>query len=202
MREKRVPCRNARPVLRTLTVRRAARLPGESGSRGLVKAGTLTLACAMGRTGLTRRKREGDGATPAGRLRVLHGYYRPDRIGRPFCRVPLRPLRRDDGWCDDPASPAYNRPARLPMAATHEVMWRDDGLYDVVFVLGHNVAPRRAGRGSAIFLHCAKWSGMTSGPVGGRSMGLKPTLGCVALRPGDMRRLLGRLAAHPELVIM
>lgn len=194
MRDKRVPSRKAPPTLRTLTVRRAARLPGESGPRGLVKVGTLTLACALGRAGIARAKREGDKATPAGTMRVLHGYYRPDRIGRPFCRVPLRPLKRDDGWCDDQASPAYNRPARLPLRAAHEVMWRDDGLYDVVFVLGYNIAPRRSGRGSAIFLHCAK------SPEAGR--GLKPTLGCVALRPVDMRRLLPRLGRAARLVVL
>jgi L,D-peptidoglycan transpeptidase YkuD (ErfK/YbiS/YcfS/YnhG family) len=67
-------------------------------------------------------------------------------------------------------------------------MWRGDGLYDVVFVLDHNIHPRRAGRGSAIFLHCARPN-------------LAPTLGCVALRPADMRRLLPRLARGVTLVI-
>ena len=177
-----------RTGLRTLVVRRAARLPGEGGPRGHVKAGALTLACALGRTGTTHAKREGDGATPHGAMALLAGYYRPDRMSRPFCRVPLRPLTRDLGWCDAPASPLYNRPGPLPMAPAHETMWRGDGLYDVVFVLDWNMAPRRAGRGSAIFLHCAK-------------PGLPPTLGCVALRPADMRRLLPRLAKGTRVVV-
>ena len=169
----------------TLVVRPAARLPGESGPRGHVKAGPVTLACALGRAGVTHAKREGDKATPAGAMRVLHGYFRPDRMRRPFCLVPLRAMTRDLGWCDAPASPLYNRPAPLPLAEAHEVMWRRDELYDVVFVLDYNVRPRRAGRGSAIFLHCAK-------------PGLPPTLGCVALRPADMRRLLPMLARGGE----
>ena len=174
--------------LRTLTVRRAARLPGEEGPRGHVKAGALTLACALGRAGATHAKREGDKATPYAAMAVLGGYFRPDRLSRPFCRVPLRPLPRDLGWCDAPDAPLYNRPAPLPMSAAHETLWRRDGLYDVVLVLDWNLAPRRAGRGSAIFLHCAK-------------PGLPPTLGCVALRPQDMRRLLPRLAKAVRLVV-
>ena len=199
-------------TIRRLVVRRAARLPDEVGPRGLVKAGALTLPCSLGKAGILRDKREGDRGTPAGRMRLVAGSYRPDRLPRPFCRVPLRPLRRNDGWCDDAASPAYNRACRLPMRAGHEAMWRDDGLYDVVFTLGHNLVPRRAGRGSAIFMHCAKWDGCRA-PRGdacakrgdgetGWAMRLRPTLGCVALRPGDMRRLLPRLAARSELVVV
>jgi L,D-peptidoglycan transpeptidase YkuD (ErfK/YbiS/YcfS/YnhG family) len=150
---------------------------------------TINLPCVLGASGISRLKREGDKATPAGAMRVIRGYYRPDRMPRPACRVPLQPLHRALGWCDDPGSPLYNRAAPLPMGAGHETMWRKDGLYDVVFVLDYNIAPRRKGAGSAIFLHCAK-------PT------LTPTLGCVALRPADMRRLLPRLARAVKVVVL
>lgn len=170
-------------------VRPAARLPGEKGPRGHFKAGALTLVCALGGSGITRSKREGDKATPAGRMRLLHGYFRSDRMGRPHCTVIMRPLPSNLGWCDDPSSATYNRPRKLPMSAAHETMWRQDHLYDVVFVLDYNIAPRRSGRGSAIFLHCAKH-------------GLSPTLGCVALEPADLRRLLSRLAQSVVLHVL
>jgi L,D-peptidoglycan transpeptidase YkuD (ErfK/YbiS/YcfS/YnhG family) len=177
-----------RTGLRTLVVRRAVRLPGESGPRGHVKLGTLTLACALGRTGITYRKREGDKATPAGTMRLRDGYYRSDKMPRPVCQVPLRPSTRHLGWCDDTASSLYNRPAPLPLTVGHEAMWRQDVLYDVVVVLDWNITPRRVGRGSAIFLHCAK-------------PGFTPTLGCVAIAPGDMRRLLPRLARDARMIV-
>ncbi len=183
----------SRETVQKLVVRRAARLPGESGPRGHVKAGTVTLACALGHIGIVQAKREGDKGTPAGTMRLVFGYYRPDRLCRPFSRLPLSPLPPHLGWCDEPTSPAYNRPGPLPMRDAHEVMWREDGLYDVVVVLDYNLAPRRAGRGSAIFLHCAKRSD---------GSGLRPTLGCVALRADDMRRLLPRLGRSTCLTVL
>ena len=92
-----------------------------------------------------RDKREGDGATPAGRFRLLWGYYRPDRRRPPAGGVPLQPMRRDQGWCEDPASGRYNRPVRLPAADCTDRMRRDDDLYDLVFVLDHNFTRRSQG---------------------------------------------------------
>lgn len=155
----------------------------------LAAAGLPPLACALGRSGVAAGKREGDGATPRGVHRLLAGFYRPDRVKvRPRSPLPLAPLRRDLGWCDDPRHPAYNRPVRLPFRASHEAMWRDDGLYDLVLVVDWNLSPRARGRGSAIFVHVAR-------------PGLAPTEGCVALAPADLGRLLPRLAKRTCLVV-
>lgn len=97
--------------------------------------------CRLGRSGLMLDKREGDGATPIGVWPVRAVLYRPDRVARPETALPVRPIDADDGWCDDPAHGDYNRPVRLPHPASCEKMWRDDHLYDVVVVLGHNDAP-------------------------------------------------------------
>ena len=128
------------------------------------------IPCSMGRTGLISagNKREGDGATPIGTWRITQGYYRPDRIERPACALQLTALTPQSGWCDDPADPAYNRFVTLPHAASHEEMWRDDGLYDLIFVTDHNATPPVPGMGSAIFLHCRNPRG-------------KPTAGCIAI---------------------
>jgi len=136
------------------------------------------LRCAVGRSGIAADKREGDGATPAGRFAFRRVLYRPDRLAAPpATALPHAPLTPEDGWCDDPADPAYNRAVRLPYGARCERLWRDDGLYDAIVVLAHNDAPPVAGRGSAIFLHVA-------------APGFPATEGCVALALHELLRLL------------
>ena len=155
-------------------------------SRGLLAAGPLTVPCALGRTGLTAAKREGDGGTPAGMLGLVSGYYRADRMPRPTTRLPLAPIGPRDGWCDDPGDRRYNRPVSLPYPASHERLWRKDGLYDIVVVLDWNLAVPVPGRGSAIFFHLA-------------APGFTPTAGCVAVTLPAMRRVLA--LCGPETVM-
>ena len=149
-------------------------------ARGWLTAGPFRVPCALGPAGIVRLKREGDKGTPAGRFRLMWGYCRPDRPRPPAGGVPLEPMRPDQGWCEDPASPRYNRPVRLPAAGATDRMWRDDHLYDVTFVLDQNFTRRAKGRGSAIFFHLAR-------------EGLTPTMGCVAISPADMRKIAPRL---------
>src|SRR5918993_4858782 len=78
--------------------------------RGRVVAGPFAMPCALGRTGVTHDKREGDGGTPAGRHRALQAFFRPDRAKRPRTMLPLRPIGPRDGWCDDPGDRRYNEP--------------------------------------------------------------------------------------------
>jgi L,D-peptidoglycan transpeptidase YkuD (ErfK/YbiS/YcfS/YnhG family) len=135
--------------------------------------------CALGRAGVRLDKREGDNATPIGVFPFRRVLYRPDRGRPPATRLPVAPIGEADGWCDDPADSAYNRPVRLPCAASHERLWRADALYDLVLVIGHNDDPPSAGAGSAIFMHVARpdWGG---------------TEGCIAFRVEDLRRILAR----------
>ena len=125
-------------------------------ARGWLTAGPLRIPCALGPAGIVRIKREGDKGTPAGRFRLLWGYYRPDRVRLRVAGAPLTPLRRDQGWCEDPSSPRYNRPVRLPARDCTDRMWREDHLYDLTFVLDQNFSRRAKGRGSAIFFHLAR----------------------------------------------
>ncbi len=112
--------------------------------------------CALGPAGITADKREGDGATPAGCFPLRRVLYRADRLARPETALPVTPLAPEDGWCDDLRDAAYNTQVRLPFAAGHERLWRDDAIYDAIVILGHNDAPPRPGAGSAIFLHVAR----------------------------------------------
>ncbi|MBS0643250.1 MAG: L,D-transpeptidase family protein [Proteobacteria bacterium] len=148
----------------------------------VTSAGTLTcdnetFRVALGKGGIRADKREGDGATPLATLRLVRVLYRPDREQQPATQAPVQALTPTDGWCDDPALPAYNQPVRLPIDGSAEALWRDDTLYDIIGVLDWNLAPVIPGRGSAIFLHIAR-------PDYG------PTEGCIALAPADLRRIL------------
>ena len=146
--------------------------------------------CALGPAGVTPAdaKREGDGASPAGAWPLRRVLYRPDRRPAPETGLPVRALAPDDGWCDAPADPAYNRPVTLPYPASAERLWRDDGVYDLIVTLGHNDDPVVAGAGSAIFLHLARPD-------------YAPTQGCVALAAGDLADLL-RLAKPGDALVI
>ena len=143
----------------------------------IVRGATQVWRCAIGRAGVTATKREGDGATPVGAWPLRRVLFRPDRTDPPETRLPTRPLSPSDGWCDDPGDPAYNLPVTLPHPARHERLWREDAIYDVIVVLGHNDDPPVAGLGSAIFLHVARPD-------------YAPTEGCVALSLPHLRELL------------
>src|SRR4051812_15496071 len=148
--------------------------------------GAAAWRCAIGHGGIRADKQEGDGATPVGLLPLRRLLYRADRVAAPACRVPVEPLSPEDGWCDDPADPAYNRRIRLPHVARHERLWREDPLYDLIGVLGWNDDPVQRGRGSAIFLHLARPD-------------LAPTEGCIALPERDLRAALAAGLAAIEV---
>lgn len=148
------------------------------------------MVCAIGRNGFVARKCEGDGGTPLGRWPLREALFRADRLGvRPGNGLVLRAIRRDDGWCDAAEDRNYNRRVRHPYPASAERLWREDRLYDLVVVVGHNDVPRRRGGGSAIFLHVAD----------GRPGTFRPTAGCVALAAADLMRLLRVIGPRTRL---
>jgi L,D-peptidoglycan transpeptidase YkuD (ErfK/YbiS/YcfS/YnhG family) len=146
-------------------------------SGGVLRFRGETFRAAIGRGGVRGDKQEEDGATPLGVLALRRVLYRADRVARPASSVPVEPLAPHDGWCDDVAHADYNRMVSLPHAGRHEELWRRDGVYDVIGVLGWNDTPVVRGRGSAIFLHVARGD-------------YAPTQGCVALSYGDLVRVL------------
>jgi L,D-peptidoglycan transpeptidase YkuD (ErfK/YbiS/YcfS/YnhG family) len=151
-------------------------------------AGEVAVPVALGRGGVRADKREGDGATPRGRFRAVRVWWRADRGLRPRTSLPVRRITQADGWCEDPADRRYNRPIRLAHGKPGDRLWRSDHLYDLIVELDHNVRPRIAGRGSAIFLHVARRN-------------FAPTAGCVALSAASLRRLLGRIGRKTRIKI-
>ena len=160
------------------------------GKAGRLHAGDRTIPCSIGKGGLIAAadKKEGDGASPIGIWPIRGLLVRPDRVALPEgVQLPWRWLRPSDGWSDGVDDPAYNRLVRHPHGFPAETLWREDELYDVIVVLGHNDAPVVPGAGSAIFWHCWRDGAATEG--------------CVAIAKAEMLALLPRLASGDALEI-
>ena len=145
--------------------------------------------CVLGNSGVVRRKREGDGATPIGLFPMLRVLYRPDRVASPKTKLPVFQLKPNDGWCDDPSHADYNKHVILPHNDSHEVLWRKDHVYDVIVVLGYNTCPIIPFKGSAVFLHCATPS-------------YEPTKGCIAVKDIDLIEILKNCSNQTQVKII
>ncbi|PHY94835.1 hypothetical protein CSR02_04210 [Acetobacter pomorum] len=147
-----------------------------------------SMSAIIGKKGVTSHKHEGDLATPLGTFLLRQVFYRADRIIKPQSVLPVIPLSKQDGWCDDPSSPHYNQQVGLPFPFRHEALWREDSVYDLIVVIGYNDNPAIAGKGSAIFMHLQRPN-------------KTPTEGCVALTEPDLRFVLAagatEITIHP-----
>ena len=143
-----------------------------------------TYRCAIGKSGFTKSKIEGDHCTPVGTFPLRECWWRPDRLSHaPQTVLPIRSIMPDDGWCDAPDDVYYNTHVKLPFAASHEKLWREDHVYDVIVPLGYNDSPVESGKGSAVFMHIAKpdYTG---------------TEGCIALALPDLLEILGKVTIN------
>jgi len=160
-------------------------------------------SCSVGKTGIRADKKEGDQATPAGQYVIREFFYRADKLSPEQVKImqglqqrgfKVQALTPDDAWVDDINSPLYNQFAKISSfkdtPPSHENLWREDDVYDIIGVIGYNDDPVIKGKGSAIFLHVARPL-----PAGGYS----PTVGCVALPKEDLLRALSVM--RPTTVI-
>lgn len=144
--------------------------------------------CAHGRGGFSADKKEGDGCTPLGVFPLRECWYRADRMVAPVTALPLKIIHEDDSWCDDPKSPDYNHHVKLPFAFSHEKLFRDDHVYDLIVPIGYNDDPVIPGLGSAIFMHLAHDD-------------YHPTEGCIALAKSDLLAILPVIELHTTIEI-
>nr|WP_041755958.1 L,D-transpeptidase family protein [Bradyrhizobium sp. ORS 278] len=159
-----------------------------SRQRGWLTVLGHVIPVALGRGGVLANKREGDGGTPRGTFHPRRLWWRADRHPRPRTFLPVRPIRPEDAWCEDPADRHYNQPIRLRGDQPGDRLARQDHLYDFIIEIDHNTRPRVPGRGSAVFLHLAR-------PQFG------PTAGCVAMTRPAMLRLLQRIGPRTRIFI-
>ena len=150
--------------------------------------GDETFSITHGRGGIREDKVEGDGSTPVGVFPFRKVFFRKDRVGAIETSLPFQEIQKDDGWCDDPLDPLYNQYVKRPYPGQHEEMWREDHLYDIVIVIGHNDDPIVPHKGSAVFIHLKSESG-------------KPTEGCIGLEKEALLQVLKEATLESCLIV-
>ena len=148
----------------------------------------LNFRCALGKAGIGVKKIEGDNVTPRGIFKITKIYYRSDKIKNIKTSLKKIEIKKDMGWCDDPNSNFYNKEIKLPSKFSHEKLYRKDNLYDLVAVLDYNIHPIIKNKGSAIFIHIA-------------NKFYKKTKGCIALKKGDLIKMLSQIKRTTKIKI-
>jgi len=92
------------------------------------------------------------------------------------------------GWCDDSRSHLYNQQIKLPNKYSHEKLFRNDNLYDLILVLNYNINPTIKHKGSAIFIHIAKNY-------------FKKTKGCITLKKKNLIELISKIKKNTKIKI-
>jgi L,D-peptidoglycan transpeptidase YkuD (ErfK/YbiS/YcfS/YnhG family) len=155
---------------------------------GYIKYKNLKLRCSIGRSGIKKKIKEGDNITPKGKFKIIKIYYRSDRVKKFSTNIKTIKIKRNMGWCDDPKSSLYNKEIKLPFDWSHEKLYRNDHLYDLILVLNYNMNPIKKNKGSAIFFHIANKS-------------YKKTKGCIGLKKVDLINLISKIKKNTTIKI-
>ena len=158
-------------------------------SNAWLEFGQNTFPCRIGRNGIGTLHREGNGMTPRGLWAISYILYRDDRIKPLKTQIPTFKINPQDSWCDDPTTRSYNKPLGHLVKGSDEFLFRDDSLYNIVFVLTQNKAPVVRGLGSAIFLHVSEKNRLY-------------TEGCIAVSNQNIKNILSRCHAKTKIHIL
>ena len=147
----------------------------------------LKFKCAIGKKGISYKKKEGDLITPKGQFKIKYILYRNDRV-KISTKLKKRVIKKNMGWCDDPKSKQYNKLVKLPFIFSHEKLYKKENTYDIILVLDYNMNPIIRNRGSAIFIHVAKNNFIK-------------TAGCVAIRKKNLIKLIKNINPNSKVNI-
>ena len=156
---------------------------------GYLEFKKLKLRCSLGKAGIKKKIKEGDNITPRGVFKIIKLYYRADKIEKIQTQIRKIKIKKKIGWCDDPRSIFYNKQIKLPNNFSHEKLYRNDNLYDLILVLNYNMNPIIKNKGSAIFIHVAKNN-------------YQPTRGCIGLKRIDLLTILKKIKKHEKVKIV
>jgi L,D-peptidoglycan transpeptidase YkuD (ErfK/YbiS/YcfS/YnhG family) len=155
---------------------------------GYLKYKNLKFRCALGKGGVKKKIVEGDNITPKGIFKIIKIYYRPDKIRKIKTLIKKIKIKKNMGWCDDPNSDFYNKQIKLPTKLSHEKLYRNNNLYDLIAVLNYNTNPIIKNKGSAIFMHIGKDS-------------YKKTKGCIALKKEHLIKIISKIKKNTKIKI-
>lgn len=139
----------------------------------------------VGKTGITKHKKEGDMKTPAGTYAIGFAFGRGKHINT---RLDYRQITFKSRWCTNPDSKVYNRWTDKRWEKDCEDLWKYHSEYKYGAVIKYNMdESAKKGRGSAIFIHCKN----------------SPTAGCVAARQECIKKILAWLDSrkNPHIYI-
>ena len=156
---------------------------------GYLEFKKLKLRCSLGKSGIKKKIKEGDKITPRGVFKIIKLYYRADKIGKIKTQIRKIKIKKKIGWCDDPRSVFYNKQIKLPNKFSHEKLYRNDNLYDLILVLNYNMNPIVKNKGSAIFIHVTKNN-------------YQPTHGCIGLKKIDLLTILKKIKKNEKVKII
>ncbi len=155
---------------------------------GYLKYKDIKFKCALGKSGIRKKRTEGDNITPKGTFKIIKIYYRKDKITKINSVFKLIEIKKNMGWCDDPESKKYNQLIKLPSKYRHEKLFRNDRIYDLIIVLNYNMSPVIKNKGSAIFIHIAKNN-------------YNKTKGCIALKKKDLIEIVSKIKRNTKIII-
>jgi L,D-peptidoglycan transpeptidase YkuD (ErfK/YbiS/YcfS/YnhG family) len=155
---------------------------------GYLRYKNLKFRCAVGKKGIKKKVKEGDNITPKGKYKIINFLYRADKLKKVTTVLKKVKIKKNMVWCDDIRSKFYNKLTYLPNNDSHEKLFRNDDIYDLILVLNYNLNPVIKGKGSAIFIHVAKKK-FTS------------TRGCIALQKKDLLNLLQNIKKNTTIKI-
>jgi L,D-peptidoglycan transpeptidase YkuD (ErfK/YbiS/YcfS/YnhG family) len=135
------------------------------------------------------KKFEGDNVTPTGIYKLIKVFFRKDRITKIKSKMVFNEIKKDMGWCDDPKSRKYNKLIKLPSKFSHEKLFREDHLYDLIIVINYNMNPIIKNKGSAIFIHLA-------------TKNYSPTSGCIGLKKKNIIELIKKIKKNEFIKIL
>ncbi len=153
-----------------------------------LKVDDFEFKCSIGKSGLSKKKIEGDKKTPIGNFKLGSLFFRKDRIKKPITNLKTLEIKKNMGWCDDIKDKKnYNKLINIKKKIGHEKLFRKDEKYDLLIFVEYNYKKRELGKGSCIFIHLTK--------------NYKATEGCIALRKNDFLIMLKLLNKKTKIKI-